>query len=228
MAALGARRLGAALGSALRSQGRASLALSGGNTPRATYAGLALEPGVDWPKVRVFFVDERAVAPDDDRSNYRWADATLLSRVGVDPRRVHRMPAERDDLDQAARDYEALLRREVDIDAGGVARVDVVVLGIGDDGHTASLFPGERTVEIVQSWVAAVPARATREARLTLTAPVLQHAAHVFVLATGAPKRPALERAWAPRGDLRDTPARLVLACRGSVTWIVDEAALPR
>jgi 6-phosphogluconolactonase len=227
MATLGARRLAIALGWAVRTRGAASLALSGGTTPRGAYAGLAVEPGVDWRAIRVLFVDERAAAPDDDRSNAHWATMTLLSRVPVAPASIHRMPGERADLDQAAREYDALLRREVEADASGVPCLDVVVLGVGDDGHTASLFPGESTVEVAESWVAVVPARASREARLTLTRPVLQHAAHVFVLAAGSAKRAALERVWAPSGDLRETPARLVLACRGSVTWIVDEAALP-
>ena len=184
-----ASRLARAIRAALAKAGRVAIALSGGNTPRDAYAHLAREGDIDWAKVDVFWVDERAVPPTDDRSNYRWAKATLLDGAPVPPERVHRMPADAPDPEAAARAYEALLRARVAADPDGVPSLDVVVLGVGEDGHTASLFPGEPTVDIVDRLAAAVPAKGNREARLTLTAPTIEHARHVFVIAVGAAKR---------------------------------------
>jgi 6-phosphogluconolactonase len=222
----GAARMARAVRAAIARGGRASIALSGGNTPRDTYAQLAREAGIDWTAVHVFWVDERAVAATDDRSNYRWAKASLLDAIPIGPDHVHRMHAEpAGDLEAAARDYAATLRQHVELDGDGIPALDVVVLGVGDDGHTASLFPGDPTVDVHDRLVAAVAAGAGREARLTLTAPVIEHARNVFILAVGAAKQPALERVWAVRGELHETPARLVRHCRGAVTWLIDKAA---
>jgi 6-phosphogluconolactonase len=220
-----AERIAGALRGAGAARGRATIALSGGNTPRDAYAALAREPNLDWGTVWVFWVDERAVPPTDERSNYRWAKATLLDGAGLAPERVHRMRAESPDRDVAARDYERAIREGVEPDAEGVPAFDVLILGVGEDGHTASLFPGERLVDISDRLVAAVPARGAREGRLTLTPPAIEHARNVFVLAVGAGKRAALGRVWAVEGDVHDTPARLIRGCRGAVTWIVDAAA---
>jgi 6-phosphogluconolactonase len=211
-------RLALLLGDAATRRGQATLALSGGNTPRETYALLAREAGVDWSKVRIFWVDERAVPPDSDRSNYLAARNTLL-----DP---SRMPAEQPDRARAALDYEALVRAHVPAAPSGFPSFDAMVLGMGDDGHTASLFPGEPTVAIADRAVVEVEASGGREARLTLTAPVIQSAAHVLVLVVGASKHAPLLRAWAADGDERQTPIRIVRACRGPVTWIGDRAAI--
>ncbi len=213
------------LRAAIARGGRASLALSGGNTPRDAYGLLARESGLDWNKVEVFWVDERAVAPTDDRSNYRHARERLLDAAGVPAARVHRMPADAPDLPAAAREYEKSIRASLEQDGDGVPSFDVVVLGVGDDGHTASLFPGEPTVDVHDRLVVSVPAKGSREARLTLTVPMLEHARNILILAVGAEKRPALERAWSAQGDVHETPARVVRGCRGAVTWIIDRAA---
>jgi 6-phosphogluconolactonase len=218
-------RVADALRRAVDERGQASLALSGGNTPRDAYTHLAHEPGIDWSRVDVLWVDERAVPPTDDRSNFRWAKATLLDGAKVPSERIHRMPAESDDLYAAARAYEELLRRRVPAGADGIPALDVAVLGIGDDGHTASLFPGEATVNLRQALVAAVGSHQGLEPRMTLTAPALEHARHLAVLAVGKGKHPALSRAWAPEGDLSATPVRLLRAAKGEVWWIVDRAA---
>ena len=220
-----APRIARALQSAIRKVGRASAALSGGNTPRDTYARLAREPGIDWTKVDIFWVDERAVPPTDERSNYRWAKATLLDVAGVPAGRTHRMRADGPDRAAAARAYEKVIREHVGLDADGVPAFDVVVLGVGEDGHTASLFPDEPAIDVVDRLVAAVPAKAGREARLTLTTPAIEHARALVVIAVGAGKRDALERVWAAQGDVRHTPARVIRGCRGGVTWIIDRAA---
>ncbi len=219
-----ATKIASVLKSALAARGGATVALSGGNTPRDAYAALA-RSGVDWTRVQVFWVDERAVAPTDDRSNYRWAKATLLDPSGIPPEQVHRMPADAPDIDAAAQTYEATISNLIERDTDGIPAFDVIVLGVGDDGHTASLFPGDPLVDIVDRFAVAVPARTGREARMTLTRPVIEHARNVFVLAVGAGKRAALARAWAPEGTLHETPSRLVRQCKGNVAWVVDEAA---
>jgi 6-phosphogluconolactonase len=225
-AAVASTTVAQALKSALAQRGRASIALSGGNTPRGAYARLAKEAGIDWPKVDILWVDERAVPPTDDRSNYRWAKAALLDAVPAAQAHAARMEAERPDLEQAARDYESVLRARVPSGDLGVPSFDVVVLGVGDDGHTASLFPGDPTVDITDRLVVAVPAAPAREARLTITVPVIQHARTVLVLALGEAKRNALRRVWDASGDVHTTPARIIRGCTGRIVWIVDALAV--
>ena len=134
------------------------------------------------------------------------------------------MRAEADPV-EAVREYTALLTKLLPVNASGVCVFDVVVLGIGSDGHTASLFPGEPTVNVRDAWVASVPATGGREGRMTLTAPVIEFAKQVVSLAQGREKTPALERVWAVNGSLSETPARLVRHAMGYVTWVVDREA---
>ncbi|MDP9036720.1 MAG: 6-phosphogluconolactonase [Myxococcota bacterium] len=220
-----ARRIARAIRDGQAGRAPACLALSGGNTPRPAYSLLAREPGIDWTRVEVFWVDERAVPPTDDRSNFRWASTTLLEPAGVPAHRVHRMRADAPDAEGVAREYEQLLRDRVQPDADGIPAFDAMVLGIGDDGHTASLFPHDPSVEVIDRLVVPVPARGAREARLTLTTPVIEHARHVFLIAVGANKLAALESVWAAQGEVARTPARIVRGCRGSLTWIIDKSA---
>jgi 6-phosphogluconolactonase len=220
-----AARIARALQNAIAKRGRAGLALSGGTTPRDAYALLAREPAVDWARVNVFWIDERAVPPTDLRSNYRWAKATLLDPARVPSERVHRMNAEAPELDGAARDYERLIREWVEPDADGVPAFDASVLGVGEDGHTASLFPGDPSIDVVDRLVISVAANQKREARLTVTTPIIEHSRCLFILAVGAAKREPLERVWATQGDVHQTPARVVRGCRGTITWIIDRVA---
>ena len=220
-----ATRMAKALREAIEKRGAATFALSGGNTPRAAYALLARDASVDWSKVEIFWVDERAVSPTDDRSNYKWAKAELLDGAKIPPHAVHRMLADSPNLDWASASYEALLRARVPAGDDGVPMLDVIVMGVGDDGHTASLFPGEPTVNVTNRLVAAVAAKGSREARLTLTSPVIEHAGAVFVLAVGKAKSGPLERAWATEGSLVDTPSRVMRSVRGQITWVIDRAA---
>ena len=220
-----ATRMAKALRDAIEKRGAATFALSGGNTPRAAYALLAKDASVDWSKVEIFWVDERAVAPTDDRSNYRWAKTDLLDAAKIPAHAVHRMLADSTNLDWAAASYEALLRARVAAGDDGIPVLDVVVMGVGDDGHTASLFPGDPTVNVTHRLVAPVAANGAREARLTLTSPILEHAGAVFVLAVGKAKSAPLDRAWASEGSLDETPSRVIRGVRGSITWVIDRAA---
>jgi 6-phosphogluconolactonase len=219
-----AARLAKTLAAAIKQRGKATIALSGGDTPKQTYSRLAEEKDVDWSVVEIFFVDERAVPPSDDRSNFKHAKECLLDPAKIPEAHIHRMRADDADLEHAATEYEQILRTRVAVGQGGVPSFDVIVLGVGDDGHTASLFPGMPTVEIADKFVVAV-GKTDREPRLTITAPVIEQARAVFVLAVGAKKTNALERVWAVSGSLRDTPARVIRNARGSIHWVIDKAA---
>ncbi len=205
--------------------GRATIALSGGHTPLAAYGFLAKDKSVDWSKVDLFWVDERAVPPTDAQSNYAQAKTHLVDAAPVPPAQVHRMRGESGDLDAAARAYEELLRNHIAPDERGRPVFDLIELGIGDDGHTASLFPGEPAVEVRDRFVVAVPAKGDRVARLTLTAPVIEAARSILFLAVGKAKNVPLERVWEVSGTVRETPARVVRDARGAITWIIDRAA---
>jgi 6-phosphogluconolactonase len=209
---------------AIRERDVAAIALSGGSSPLDAYRLLAAE-AIDWSKVHVYWVDERGVPPTHGRSNYAAARAALLGPAGIPDANVHRFRGEAHDLATAATEYEANLRDTVKSKLGGVPSFDLVVLGVGDDGHTASLFPGEPTVHITDALVAFVPPVVGREPRLTLTAPVLENARATVIIVLGKAKHPALERIWATNGSLDETPARIIRSFRGAITWIIDRAA---
>jgi len=202
---------------AIGERGRCTIALPGGSSPRPVYAALAEPPlwgAIDWMKVHVYFGDERAVPPDDPESNYRMACDTLLCRVPVPHTQVHRMEAEREDRDTAADDYARILPEAL----------DVLLLGMGPDGHTASLFPGspallEKTRRVVPVVGPKPPPR-----RLTITPPVIAAAREIVVITTGAGKAPMVARARDERTAARDVPASL--ARRG--VWFLDPAAASR
>ncbi|HEX3158746.1 MAG TPA: 6-phosphogluconolactonase [Gemmatimonadaceae bacterium] len=217
---------------AIRERGRCTLALSGGSTPRPVYGRLAageLADRIRWRDVHVFWGDERCVPPDDAASNYRMAREALLDHVPLPAENVHRMHGELDPP-QAAADYEAQLRRFF---AGRpplppTARFDVVLLGLGDDGHTASLFPGQAAVRETERWVLAEYVEKLAAWRLTLTPVVLDAARHVVFLVSGTGKAEALRRVFQEPRDVDAVPAQAVRPSRGEVTWLVDRAAAGR
>jgi 6-phosphogluconolactonase len=190
-----------------------SIALAGGSTPKELYGLLASEDyrdRTDWDGVAVFFGDERAVPPNHPDSNYGMARKSLLDLVPTDPDLVHRLEADDDDLEAAADRYSQLLP----------PRLDLVLLGMGTDGHTASLFPGSDALDEVER--RCVPALAPNGSRrLTLTYPTINAAHHVLFLALGGSKREPLARIRA--GE--PLPAGRVAPSDGDVTWIVDAAA---
>ncbi len=219
-----ASRMKRAINEAIKERGTASIALSGGSSPLDAYGLLAAQT-LDWNKIHVYWVDERAVPPDHARSNYAGAKKALLDKIAIPPANVHRMKGEMPDVAAAAADYDSELRDTVKAKIGGVPALDLVVLGVGDDGHTASLFPGEDTVNITDRLVAAVPAKGEREARLTLTVPVLENARASVMIVLGKSKHEPLERIWATSGDVKETPSRVIRGFRGSITWVIDRAA---
>jgi 6-phosphogluconolactonase len=205
------------------------LALSGGSTPRALFDHWAREdpPRTRWENVELYWADERCVPPSDPRSNFGVADHTFIRARKIPPERVRRMRGEEADQDAAAREYEMLLRRGTPVDGPPSAEpvLDLVLLGVGPDGHTASLFPGHKTLEEDRRWTVPEPAPSLepRVPRLTLTLPVFANSARVFFLVTGPEKRAILERVLSPAGD-RSLPAARVRA-REELVWFVDRAA---
>jgi len=200
---------------AIAARGRFRIALAGGSTPRALYPHLVT--GIDWARADVFFGDERAVPPDDPQSNYRMARETLLDPARVPEANVFRWRAEAADLDGAARDYEQALRAR-----GEPPWLDLALLGLGPDGHTASLFPGTTALAIEDRLAVAVevPRMATR--RLTLTYPTLLGARHVMFLVTGAEKREVLAAVLRPDSTL---PAARIIQRSAGVRILCDADA---
>lgn len=214
---------------AVEASGAFKVALAGGSTPRRTYELLAdpsLSRQLDWEATHIFFGDERAVPPDHPDSNYRTAFETLLSKVRVPEAQIHRMEGERSDLDAAAADYAAILAESFDLSVGSsLPRLDLVMLGMGDDGHTASLFPGTAALGETRAWVVAndVPQKATR--RLTLTAPVLNAARCVMFTVAGGDKAASLAAVLEGPPDPTRFPSQLIAPGDGDLFWLVDRAA---
>ncbi|QIN80544.1 6-phosphogluconolactonase [Rubrobacter marinus] len=206
---------------AIGGSGRFAVALAGGSTPKATYEILASRyaspSDLDWSKAHVFFGDERAVGPDHEDSNYRMAHEALLSRVPVGS--VRRMRGELPPPEAAS-----LYEEELTTFFGGPPRLDLVMLGIGDDGHTASLFPRTPALDVDDRWAVENPVRKLGTTRLTLTAPAINAAKNVVFLVAGEGKAEALREILEGDADPRDYPAKLVRPASGPV-WMVDRAA---
>ena len=211
---------------AVAARGRFTVALAGGATPRVTYMRLAGPPfagSVPWDRTWAFFGDERCVPPDHAESNYRLANETLLSKVGIPAERVYRMRGEAEDAEAAATEYARTLATVFETKRGGLPHFDLVLLGLGLDGHIASLFPGSPAAKEIFRTVVAVHAAAARiPQRLTLTFPVINAAAHVLFLVSGAEKAKTLKAALSAG---RLSPAGMVRPADGTLTWIVDRPA---
>jgi 6-phosphogluconolactonase len=203
-------------------RGRFAVALAGGSTPKATYEVLARDYAneLDWSRVHVFFGDERTVPPDHEDSNYRMAYETLLSHVPVGS--VHRMRGELPP-DEAAAAYEEELRAffgQVDIPG-----LDLILCGLGEDGHTLSLFPETAALDVNDRWVVANPVLKLGTTRLTLTIPVLNVSRVVTFVVAKESKAEALKEVLEGDADPRAYPAKLVRPESRDLTWMVDRAA---
>jgi 6-phosphogluconolactonase len=212
--------------SSIAARDRFTVALAGGATPRETYTRLASPPFADalpWDRTVVFFGDERCVPPDHAESNYRMANESLLSKVGLPAERVYRMRGEADDPEAAAGEYARTLAAVFGTRRGELPRFDLVLLGLGLDGHIASLFPGSPAAKEIFRPVVAVHAAAARiPQRLTLTLPMLNAAGRVIFLVSGAEKAKAVKAAL---GDGASLPGAMVRPADGTLTWIVDRPA---
>jgi 6-phosphogluconolactonase len=205
-------------------KGRFSIALAGGSTPRSTYELLSVEPHrsrIDWKKVGVYFGDERTVPPDHSDSNYHMARQALLERVPLPPSSIHRMRGEIDP-EPAAIEYGRMLKETFGADGG----IDLVLLGMGDDGHTASLFPHTAALAETKHRCVANHVEKLNTWRLTLTAPFINLSMHVLVLVTGAGKTERVHEVLEGEIDPQRLPIQLIDPVPpGKITWLLDAAA---
>jgi len=220
---------------ATRARGVFTVVLSGGTTPKGVYERLAddeaLRNQVPWESVLFFWGDERHVPPDHPDSNFRMANEAMLRRLPLDPNHVWRIKGEYQDASKAADEYERDLRRIVGSNVGGGAmlpRFDLVLLGMGADGHTASLFPGTAAVHEQRRLVMANRVPRFDTDRITLTAPVLNNGSDVMFLVQGADKADALHAVLEGPQDPERLPSQLIRPRHGRLRWLVDPAAAAR
>ena len=214
---------------AVEDKGLFSVALSGGSTPRSLYSLLANDSSfrieVPWHKTHFFWGDERHVPPDHPDSNYRMANEAMFSKVSVPSGNIHRIRAENPSAQQAAEEYEETLQTFFRLKAGEFPRFDLVLLGMGPDGHIASLFPGtealhERKHLVVANWVEKFHAH-----RITMTLPVLNQTAFVLFLVSGEEKADAFRRVLEGEEGKALLPSQLVRPTHGRLLWLVDRVA---
>jgi 6-phosphogluconolactonase len=227
LAEAAAGHLRRSIADAIAVRGACWIALAGGRTPRAVYERLAADaaPAIDWARVHVAFGDERLVPPDHADSNYAMARGALFDRVPIPASQIHRIEGERRDAADAAAIYEAALSQAFALVPGVWPVFDVVLLGVGADGHTASLFPRTAALDVHDRLAAAAVAPAAPTARVTLTYPVLNAARAVVLLVSGDDKAEAVARAFDEAVPVADCPVRGLRPHGGSLTWHLDAGA---
>jgi 6-phosphogluconolactonase len=215
--------------SAVQQSGVFYVSLSGGSTPKALYSLLATDPAlraqVPWDKTQFFFGDERHVPPDHKDSNFRMASESMLSKVPVKPEQIHRIKAENPDADKAALEYEQDLRSSFQLGPGQLPRFDLFLVGMGDEGHALSLFPGTKALHdngrlVMRNWVGKFYTH-----RITMTAPVANNAATVMFMVTKADKAPALKAVLEGPREPEQLPSQLFAPANGKLLWLVDKDA---
>jgi len=208
---------------AVRARGRFTVALSGGSTPKGLYSLLATKPGIPWDKIYFFWGDERHVPPDHPDSNYRMANEALLSRIPAPPDHIFRMRAEEKDADAAALQYEQTLNEVFHLSPGQFPRFDLILLGLGSDGHAASLFPDSAALNETRRLVVANWVEKFKTDRLTFTFPVINAAACVIFLASGPDKAAILHEVL--ENQAANLPSQKVQPTNGRLLWLIDAAA---
>ncbi|HEX6467433.1 MAG TPA: 6-phosphogluconolactonase [Terriglobales bacterium] len=216
---------------AVHSRGVFTVALPGGSTPRALFSLLAertakkVPPELPWSQTQLFFSDERHVPPNHVNSNFRTANEFLLSRVPVPQWNVHRVRAEEPDASFAASEYERELAEVFKLEGDAQPRFDLIFVGMGADGHTASLFPGTRALHEMKRRVAANWVPKLNTFRITFTRPLIDNAAEVVLMVSGADKAEALAAAMDEGSSPEEYPVKYVQPKNGKVLWLVDQAA---
>jgi 6-phosphogluconolactonase len=217
---------------AIHDRGRFSVALSGGSTPRSMYARIAMDAAhvgaVAWPHVHFFWGDERVVPPDHADSNFRMASEAMLDHLPLEAGQIHRMRGEDPDPARAAAAYEQELREFFQLTPEARPRFDLVLLGLGPDGHTASLFPGTAALAERTRLVTANHVPRLGVDRITLTAPAINAAANILFLAEGAGKADTLKDVLEGPRDPDRLPSQLIQPDNGTLTWMIDAAAARR
>jgi 6-phosphogluconolactonase len=225
-----AARIAQVAGESIRHRGRFTLVLAGGSTPRKAYALLAQgdgETSIDWSRTNLFFGDERHVPHDDPRSNYRMAQESLLAIAPIAADQVLTVPTDAPTAQACAAQYAAALARFLALPGGAMPIFDLVLLGLGDDGHTASLFPGAKALAVQDKIATASPPGTLPPPvdRITLTFPALNAARHVMFLVEGANKAAALADVLGGSAPVNERPAAGIRPTTGTLTWLVDDAA---
>jgi len=222
----GAEEIAHFAGEAICTHGEFTLCLSGGSTPLATYELLAtrFHLSVDWKEVQFFWGDERCVQPVDPGSNYGMANRAMLSRLAIRPDQVHRIRGE-EPPEQAARAYEDELRTRFGVVEGEFPQFSLVLLGLGENSHTASLFPGSSAIREIERMAVAVEVDAPERHRVSLTAPVFNNAARVMFMAAGENKAQAVWNILEGPRDPEKFPAQLISPTNGELVWLLDKAA---
>jgi 6-phosphogluconolactonase len=214
---------------AAAARGVFTIALSGGSTPKVLYALLAEHPALrnslPWDKMKVFFGDERHVGPGHADSNFQMASDAMLSKAPLQPEQIFRIKGEYPDTAQAAAEYEATIRREFGLKGGEFPRFDLVLLGMGSEGHTLSLFPGTKALHetqriVTRNWVGKLYTE-----RVTLTAPAANNAANIIFMIAGADKALALKAVLEGPHEPAQLPAQMIQPSNGTLSWLVDQAA---
>src|SRR5215470_6217756 len=214
---------------AVAARGAFSIALAGGSTPKMLYALLAEHPtlrnSLPWDKMQVFFGDERHVGPGHADSNFQMASDAMLSKVQLQPQQIHRIKGEYPDTSQAAAEYEDEIRRTFELGAGEFPRFDLILLGMGNEGHTLSLFPGTKALHeaqrvVTRNWIGKLYSE-----RITLTAPAANAAANIIFMVTGSDKACALKAVLEGPHEPEQLPAQLIQPAQGSLAWLIDAAA---
>jgi 6-phosphogluconolactonase len=224
-----AQKFVAIASAAVREKGSFDIVLAGGSTPKLLYNLLVTDPAlrsqVPWDKMHVFFGDERHVKPDHPDSNFRMATEAMISKSPLKPEQIMRMKGEYPEAEDAAKEYDQYLRTYYKLAEGQFPRFDLVLLGMGSEGHTLSIFPGTKALRenrriAVHNWVGKVLMD-----RITLTAPAVNNAANVIFMVTGADKAPALTAVLERFYEPDQLPAQLIQPTKGSLLWLVDSAA---
>jgi 6-phosphogluconolactonase len=212
---------------AVAQRGRFTIALAGGSTPKSLYNLLATNArtALPWDRMFFFWGDERHVPPTDSDSNYRMADEAMLAKIPVPAANVFRMKTENPEAAAVAEDYEQTLRKFFQLEPGQLPTFDLILLGMGPDGHTASLFPGTAALQEKSRLVLANWVEKMKTYRITLTLPVLNAARCVIFLVSGTDKAPALHAVLEEDVAGEQYPAKLVRPTQGKVIWLVDRAA---
>jgi 6-phosphogluconolactonase len=204
------------------------VAISGGHTPKRFFEllGESTESKtLPWDKVRLFWVDERYVAPDSELSNFKLASDTFLTKVPVHPTNIYRVFTEYHDMRMAAREYEQIIRIVFNLGQNDVPRFDLIFLGLGPDGHIASLFPDSSAIFEAKHLVTVVTDSKTKPDRITLTAPVLCAASHLIILTTSEEKAEILKQVLTTSPDIKKYPVHILWPVLNKAVWLVDSAA---
>lgn len=210
----------------ITTHGRFTLALAGGSTPKKLYGLLASEPyrdQIDWALTEIFWSDERSVPPDNEESNYHLAQEALLSKVPISAVQIHRMPADAEDREQASLTYIQEIQRV--FGTNGIPSFDLIQLGMGPEGHTASLFPHQASLHEQSRLIMPVTVPKPPPPRLTFTPPLLNAATHVLFLVAGQDKADALQAVLEGEYNPDEYPAQIIRPTQGEVTWMLDPAA---